>query len=143
MRWDGSPWLNRPHMRSSMPMSACPQRADPSVGGTEVGYQPGVRLVANVAWRAQHRRWMDGGQRRPEVRLEDVAVLTGDPKLPPEERLCRLRSERHDQPWPDPRPLRLEPRAACLDLAAIRLLVDPSLPGRRASPLEMLDGVRH
>src|SRR5688572_19137797 len=128
MRWDGSPWLNRPHMRSSMPISARRQRADPSVGGTEVGYQPGVRLVANVAWRAQHRRWMDGGQRRPEVRLEDIAVLTGDAKFAPEERLRRRGSQRDDQSWTDSRHLRLEPRPACFDLAAIRLLVDPPLP---------------
>src|SRR5687767_4540474 len=143
MRWDGSPWLNRPHMRSSMPMSPWRRGANPSVGDPEVGYQPGVRLVPNVAWRAQHRRWMDGGQRWPEVRLEDIAVLTGDAKFAPEERLRRRRSQRDDQSWADPRHLRLQPGAAGLHLAAIGLLMDPSLPRWSAPPLEMLDDVRH
>src|SRR5687767_5112364 len=128
MRWDGSPWLNRPHMRSSMPMSPWRRGANPSVGHPEVGHQSGVRLVANVAWGAQHRRWMDGRQRRPQVRLEDMAMLTGDAKFPPEERLRRRRSQRDDQSWTDSRHLRLEPRPACFDLAAIRPLVDPPLP---------------
>ena len=85
---------------------------------------------------------MDGGRdERCEVRVEQLAAVLREAERTPHQRLCRGGAEQHERLRLDHAQLLLQPRAAGVDLEALRGLVDAAAAA--LLELEVLDGVRH